>query len=560
MALTRIFGIDLGTTYSCIAYVDETGRPVVVPNSDSEMTTPSVVHFESADNIVVGKQAKNMSKLEPDRVVEFVKRDMGNAAYSFEVDGHQYRPEELSSHILRKLVGDASQYVGEEIKDIVITCPAYFGINEREATKNAGELAGLTVHHILNEPTAAAICYGVDRAKGDQTVLVYDLGGGTFDVTVIALKGNDIHVVVTGGNRTLGGKDWDDRVTEYFASQFTEAHPDKGSPLDDSYSYQELLKSAEDAKKNLTSKEKSPVSVSHAGERVRVELTREKFEEITADLLNQTIQITRDSLEKAKDRGYDRVDQTLLVGGSSKMPYVARRMEEEFGGEVQLFEPDLAVAKGAALMGVKILAGEMIKEVIASEQGVSKDEIDLETVDTRTLEKAAEEASRRSPGALRLPSKDLAEMARRKIVNVSSKGFGVVALKDAQSTDKYVAFLIHNNTPVPTEVTETEFGTIKADQRDVHIRVMEQSGQEESPELSDNTDIGEGEITGLPPNLPAGSPIHVTFRLREDGTLQVSAREPSSGRDLEFDIKVEGVMSSEEVEERKGILLKQSVT
>lgn len=560
MTSARIFGIDLGTTYSCIAYVDETGRPVVIPNSDSEMTTPSVVYFETTDNIVVGKQAKNMTKLEPDKVVEFVKRDIGNAAYNFEVEGRQYRPEEISSLILRKLVEDASQNVGEEIKDVVITCPAYFGINEREATKNAGELAGLEVRHILNEPTAAAICYGVDKAKGDQTVLVYDLGGGTFDVTIIALSGSDIHVVVTGGNRTLGGKDWDDRVTEYLASQFSEAHPDKGSPLDDSYSYQELSKSAEDAKKTLTSKEKSPISVSHAGERVRVELTREKFEEITADLLDQTIQLTRDLFEKARERGHSSVDQILLVGGSSKMPYVTRRMKEEFGGEVQLFEPDLAVAKGAALMGVKILAGEIIKEVIADHQGVDKDEVDLEKVDAEVLEKAAAEASRRSPVALRLPSKDLAEMARRKIVNVSSKGFGVVALKDLESMEEYVAFLIHNNTPVPAEVTETSFGTISDDQRDVLVKVMEQSGQEESPELADNIDIGEGQITGLPPNLPAGSPIHVTFRLEDDGRLQVSAVEPSSGSDLQLSIKVESLMSREEVEEKKGILLKKRVS
>jgi molecular chaperone DnaK len=560
MASTRIFGIDLGTTYSCIAYVDETGRPIVVPNSDSEMTTPSVVYFETADNVVVGKEAKNMSKLEPDRVIEFVKRDMGNPAYSFEVEGRPYKPEEISSLILRKLVGDASQNIGEEITDVVITCPAYFGISEREATKNAGHLAGLNVHHILNEPTAAAICYGVDRAKGDQTVLVYDLGGGTFDVTIIALKGSDIHVVVTGGNHTLGGKDWDDRVTEYLASQFTQAHPDKGNPLDDSYSYQEIVKSAEDAKKTLTSKEKSPVSVSHGGERVRVELTRGKFEEITSDLLDQTIQLTRDLFEKAKERGSERVDQVLLVGGSSKMPYVARRMMEEFGGEIQLFEPDLAVAKGAALMGIKILAGEMIKEVIADEQGVSKDEVDLEKVDAQVLEKAAAEATRRSPGTLRLPSKDLAEMARRKIVNVSSKSFGVVALKDLQSMEEYVAFLINNNTPVPAEVTETGFGTVSDNQRDVHVRVMEQSGQEESPELADNKDIGEGQITGLPSNLPAGSPIHVTFRLEDDGTLQVSAIEPTSGKDLKLNIQVEGVMSREEVEEKKGMLLKKSVS
>jgi molecular chaperone DnaK (HSP70) len=524
------------------------------------MTTPSVVYFETADNIVVGKEAKNMSKLEPDRVVEFVKRDMGNPNYSFEVEGRQYRPEEISSLILRKLVADASQNIGEEIKDVVITCPAYFGINEREATKNAGQLAGLEVHHILNEPTAAAICYGVDRSKSDQKVLVYDLGGGTFDVTVIALKGNDIHVVVTGGNHTLGGKDWDDRVTEYLASQFVEAHPDKGSPMDDSYSYQELLKSAEDAKKTLTSKEKSPISVSHGGERVRVELTREKFEEITADLLNQTIQLTRELLDKAKERGHDSVDQILLVGGSSKMPYVARRMQEEFGGEIQLFEPDLAVAKGASLMGIKILAGEMIKEVIAGEQGVDKEEINLDKVDTQALERAAAEASRRSPGVLRLPSKDMAEMARRKIVNVSSKSFGVVAIKDAASMEEHVAFLIHNNTSVPAEVTETGFGTIRNNQRDVHVRVMEQSGQEESPEVSDNIELGEGQITGLPPDLPAGSAIHVTFRLEDDGTLKVSAVEPSSGNNLKLDIKVEGVMSQEEIEEKKGLLLKKSVS
>jgi molecular chaperone DnaK (HSP70) len=235
-------------------------------------------------------------------------------------------------------------------------------------------------------------------------------------------------------------------------------------------------------------------------------------------------------------------------------------MQEEFGGEIQLFEPDLAVAKGASLMGIKILAGEMIKEVIAGEQGVDKEEINLDKVDTQALERAAAEASRRSPGVLRLPSKDMAEMARRKIVNVSSKSFGVVAIKDAASMEEHVAFLIHNNTSVPAEVTETGFGTIRNNQRDVHVRVMEQSGQEESPEVSDNIELGEGQITGLPPDLPAGSAIHVTFRLEDDGTLKVSAVEPSSGNNLKLDIKVEGVMSQEEIEEKKGLLLKKSVS
>lgn len=560
MSSTRIYGIDLGTTYSCIAYVDETGRPSVVQNFEGELTTPSAVHFENADNIVVGKEAKNVSKLYPDRVVEFVKRYMGDATFSFEIDGHNYKPEEISSLILRKLADDASQTVGEKVTDVVITCPAYFGINERKATENAGILAGLNVRYILNEPTAAAICYGLDKSKGDQTVLVYDLGGGTFDVTVIAMKGGDINVVVTGGKRTLGGKDWDDRLIEYLASEFSAAHPDKGNPLDDNHSSQTLREMAEAAKKTLTAREKSPLMVSHNGERVKIELTREKFEEITADLMEQTINLTTDLLEKAKERGCDKIDQILLVGGSSKMPYVAQRMTETFGGEIQLFEPDLAVAKGAALMGVKILAGEMIREVIADEQGISVEDVNLETVDAQTLEAAAQQVASSSGGTLRLPGKELAEMVKREIKIVSSKSFGVVATSAEDGEQEFVAFLIHNNTPLPAEVTETGFGTLTANQRNVLLRIMEQSGEEASQNPADNIQIGEGQITGMPPNLPAGSPIHVTFRLQDDGSLKVTAVEPTSNQSLELDIKVEGIMSDDEVEEKKGILLKKNVS
>lgn len=560
MPLTRIYGIDLGTTYSCIAYVDETGRPSVIQNFEGELTTPSVAHFENADNIVVGKEAKNVSKLYPDRVVDFVKRYMGDATFSFEIDGHNYKPEEISSLILRKLADDASQTVGEKVTDVVITCPAYFGINERKATENAGVLAGLNVRYILNEPTAAAICYGLDKSKGDQTVLVYDLGGGTFDVSVIAMKGGDINVVVTGGKRTLGGKDWDDRLIEYLASEFTAAHPDKGNPLDDNHSNQTLREMAETAKKTLTAREKSPLMVSHNGEFARVELTREKFEEITADLMEQTINLTQDLLEKARERGVDKIDQVLLVGGSSKMPCVVRRMKETFGGNIQLFEPDLAVAKGAALMGVKILAGELIREVIADEQGVSVEEVNLDTVDARSLEAAAQQVASTSGGSLRLPGKTLVEMVKREIKIVSSKSFGVVVASAEDSDKEFVTFLIHNNTPLPAEITETGFGTLMANQRIVQVRIMEQSGEEASPNPADNNQIGDGDITGLPPDLPAGSPIHVTFRLKEDGSLDVTAIEATSGRSLELGIKVEGIMSDEEVKEKKGVLLKKSVS
>ena len=390
MKSEKIIGIDLGTTYSCVAYIDEIGKPVVLPNSDGEFTTPSAVHFENEDNIIVGRQAKNSSKVDPGRVAEYFKRSMGDPSFTFDVDEQSYRPEQISAYVLRKLVQDASQSLGEEITDVIITCPAYFGVNEREATKNAGAIADLNVRHILNEPTAAAIFYGLNRAQKDQVVLVYDLGGGTFDITVIALQGGNINVVVTGGNFYLGGKDWDDVITEYFAAEFSNAHPDKGSPLDNPYSHQDILKGAEQAKISLTTKEKYKSPVLHEGERALVELTREKFEELTSELLERTITMTRDVIEEARAKGYEKIDQIILVGGSSKMPSVARRIKEEFGLEPQLLEPDLAVAKGAALMGLKILAGDKNRRGSRRAAGHLEDEVDLKTGDEKVLEKAAQ--------------------------------------------------------------------------------------------------------------------------------------------------------------------------
>jgi len=214
--MEKVFGIDLGTTYSCIAQVDEYGKPVVLANFENERTTPSVVFFEDDGSKIVGLEAKNMLKTDPQKVVSFIKRNMGDPNFLFIHNEIQYKPEEISSFILKKLVKDASEKVGFEIKDVVITCPAYFGINEKEATKIAGEIAGLNVKSIINEPTAAALTYGIDHVQ-DQTVLVYDLGGGTFDITMIQVKPEAIDVVVTGGDHNLGGKLWDDALMSYFA-------------------------------------------------------------------------------------------------------------------------------------------------------------------------------------------------------------------------------------------------------------------------------------------------------------------------------------------------------
>ena len=555
---TRIHGIDLGTTYSCISYCDEAGRPVVVPNAEGELTTPSVVFFENASNVVVGGQAKNASKVEPDRVAAFVKRSMGDPSFHFEVDRHAYSPEEISSLVLRKVVGDAAQMLGEPITDVVITCPAYFGNNEREATRNAGKLAGLNVRHILNEPTAAAICYGMLNFGDEQVVMVYDLGGGTFDVTVIAIKDKAIEVVCTGGNFRLGGKDWDDRVIDHFAQEFMLRQPEAGDPRDDPYSFQELCNAAEACKKGLSTKDRWPQMVVHGGVRERVELTREKFEEISADLLEQTLELSRHVIEQAHARGYERIDQVLLVGGSSKMPVVARRVKETFGIEAQLFEPDLAVAKGAAMMGMRLLAGELLREAIAEQHGGEAADVQLDQVDHRVLEDAARKVAAGEARVLRLPGKELADFARTRVLNVSSKAFGVVVV-DAREQE-CVEHLIAGNTPLPAEHFETGFGTHSENQRSVHLRVVEQAGEIPSRDLSDNRLIGDGEITDLPQPLPARSPIHIRFRLREDGTLDVTGVEPRSKRDVTFQINVDGVLSDEQVASRRTGLMRIQVS
>jgi molecular chaperone DnaK len=553
----KIIGIDLGTTYSCVAYIDEYLKPVILQNSDGKFTTPSAVYFEDEERIIVGEEAKNVSKIYPDRVVECVKRSMGDPSYAFTVDGRQYRPEEISAYILRKLVQDASQALGEEITDVIITCPAYFGVNQREATKHAGELAGLNVRHILNEPTAAAIFFGLIKAQDDQVVLVYDLGGGTFDITIIALKDENVEVVVTGGDFRLGGADWDQQVSEYFASEFSKMYPSLGNPLYNPHTAQELLKKAEEAKISLTNKEKYRVSISHEGERAMIELTREQFEELTSDLLERTITMTKGVLAEAGAKGYHKIDQIVLVGGSSKMPYVTRRIKEEFGHEPKLFEPDLAVAKGAALGGMKTQAGDMLVEELAKLKGVPKSEIDLATIDEEVLQEAAQNAA--AGGALRLGSNELLDLAKRKFTNVCSKGFGIVATRP-DSDDEFVAFLINKNTPLPVEITQ-EFVTKYANQTSVPLRVMEQAGENESENIDDNNQIGFGDLVGFPHNLPVRSPIIITFRLDEDGILKVRGLEPSSNTDLNFDVKVEGgVMSREEIEEKRGLIMKQSVS
>jgi molecular chaperone DnaK (HSP70) len=257
-----VYGIDLGTTYSCVARIDDVGRPTVLRNLEGTDTTPSVVYFESADSVVVGQSAKDAAVLDPERVVQLIKRDMGDVVPR-EFHGRSYTPEEISARILRKLVDDAKAAGGDEARDVVISVPAYFGLAERDATRKAGEIAGLRVLDVVAEPIAAALDYGAldgdDEERQDRAVLVYDLGGGTFDTTVLTLRGRELTVLCTDGAKELGGSDFDDRVVMHLAERFRESHPDADDPLSDPQSETQLRKDAEEAKKALSFRERYTV-------------------------------------------------------------------------------------------------------------------------------------------------------------------------------------------------------------------------------------------------------------------------------------------------------------
>lgn len=328
----KVFGIDLGTTYSCIAYIDEYGKPIVLKNSEGEHTTPSVAMVESESNIIIGNEAKRSIEIEPEKTVQFIKRKMGKEQDCVILDGKEYHAPEISAWILKKIVNDANDELiqtgvieeGQEIKDVVITCPAYFGMNERQATKTAGELAGLNVLNIINEPTAAAISYGVSGNQKEETVLVYDLGGGTFDITVMNISGNEISVVCTGGDDQLGGKDWDECFMDYVMQRYEE---ETGEDLsEDPETVAALYVDVETWKKALTTREKVRIMVNGPAGRFREELTRDTYEELTKDLLNRTKNLLDDVLNTAAKQGYpiSRIDKVLLVGGSSRMPQISK--------------------------------------------------------------------------------------------------------------------------------------------------------------------------------------------------------------------------------------------
>ncbi|MFI6393364.1 Hsp70 family protein [Nonomuraea sp. NPDC050540] len=511
-----VYGIDLGTTYSCIAGINEAGRAEVYRNQDGADTTPSVVYFETPGNIVVGQAAKDSAVIEPKLVVSRIKRDMGQAVPR-PMHGRDYSPEEISAFVLRKLAEDVQADVGQVVSDVVITVPAYFGAAERDATRKAGKIAGLNVIDIISEPIAAAITYGVLNPSEDCHILVYDLGGGTFDTTVITLRGGNIEVVCTDGDHSLGGADWDDVLVEYLAERFRQEHPDVSDPLESDTTEQDLCKIAEDLKKTLSSKLKHTARVMHEGRVTTIELTRESFEALTRHLIDRTVSITHRTIATARDKGAASFDHVVLVGGSSRMPVVAETIQKEFGMEAKPKDPDLAVAKGAALYAFE----ETYRRLISSGQ------------------QAEAEAMALGAG---LSTTQQQQIKDRTIKTVASRSFGIITTNPHNRQD-YVAHLVHANDPLPAAVTKG-FATLDDNQDAVAIQVMEQAGSSESRNVEDNSEIGAGDLR-IPPGKPAGFPIEVTFSLDTSGLLHVTARENERGQQLDLDIQIGG-MSEEE--------------
>ena len=537
--MSYVFGIDLGTTYSCIAYIDEYGKPVVLKNSDGDHTTPSVVMIESKENIIVGTEAKRSIEIEPDKTVQFIKRKMGKENDKVTLNETEYSAPEISAYILKKLVSDANEELrqtgvlkdGEEIKDVVITCPAYFGVNEKVATKTAGELAGLNVLNIINEPTAAAISYGVSGADKKETVLVYDLGGGTFDITVMDIDGNNVTAICTGGDDQLGGKDWDECLMDYVMQRYEE---ETGEDLsEDPETVAALYVDVETWKKALTSREKVNISVNGPGGRFREELTREKYEEITSDLLSRTKNLLDDVLSTAAKQGYpmSKIDKVLLVGGSSRMPQVAAMIERDYHVTASLADPDEAVAKGAAIYASNEKQYNDFVESEATRVGKTVEEIKEENLVSGELDK---KFAMTSGGGLE---------TRIKISNVLSRTYGIAALDEGK--DMKIFNMLKINDKLPASTTST-FYTVAESQSALSIKIYESRSTDDKMEIEDKEPITVAEMK-FKQAVPKDTPVITTLALDNSGIMHIVAEEQEHHSKLDTTFKLSNQMSQDDM-------------
>lgn len=513
----KIFGIDLGTTYSCISYVDEYGKPVIVTNDNNSPVTPSVVYFEEGDNVSVGEIAKQALESDPENVCSTIKRQMGSRDFNFFAHGKEYSPETVSSLILQKLAKDASDKIGEEVKDVVITCPAYFGLDERAATSNAGEIAGLNVLSIINEPTAAAISYGVD-VNTPQTIMVYDLGGGTFDVTIIKVSAGVIEVVASEGDHNLGGKDWDEAIRTYAINEYSKnTGNDADSVYEDLMMMGDLELKSETAKKQLSQRDKSIIRV----ESEKIEVTRDLFEQLTSTLLENTIAMTRKAMAVADQKGIKNYDKILLVGGSTMMPQVNAKLKQEFPNtQIEFCDPHAAVAKGAAIFGINKAAFPM---------GDGADSV-KPTVEVDTENPIFAIGSGGKPKAI-------------VIKNVISQSIAIRLVRGISNQ-------ILKNTPIPHSHTLNAC-TQQANQTNVSIEIFENASSDEIVDESMCKELVVGELGPLPANLPANAPIDVVFKIDDQGHMAIDAIDKTGNKTVHLEVQLRNEMTEEDIEQAK---------
>jgi len=490
MQTVQAVGIDLGTTYSSIAYLNEQGEPVTLPNQEGELSTPSVVLFDG-DRAIVGTEALRNAIAHPDKVVQNAKRSMGDARKRWTINGKPYTPVDIATVVLKKLISAGQEQIGA-IEQAVITVPAQFSDAQRHATVEAGHRAGLKRVDIINEPVAAALCHvlgsvGIwfDALAADQRIMVYDLGGGTFDLSLVTYRKDEVSVIASSGDLNLGGIDWNQALMRHVAEQFILEFGD--DPRIDPSSLQALALEAEQAKRSLSVRPAAAMSCKHDGHRKAYQITVEQFEELTRDLVEQTAEITKRMLSD-NNMGWAHVDVVLTTGGASRMPMIRNRMKQLSGRTLNTtLSPDLSIAHGATYYAGMLMSNDKFAKSILSK-----------------------EASRR-----------LASLRQR---SVNARALGVL-VKHPQTGNRVPHYFLPANTPLPADATHS-YGTVVPNQKRVHLQIVESGTAPGQPPVI----LGSCVIHDLPPNLPEGSEIAVTISYDAQAKVHVSAKDVASGK------------------------------